>query len=150
MHQVNPEEGEHTAWGSSLGNRCVSYHLIFTLFLNSPFKGTGFGSLSILAAQTVDCTITTVTLSVHQSELARSRIASAGLQDRITVYNMDFRECIQYPEWAGSFDRFISIEMIENIGKDFIAEYWRVVDWALKKTSAIGVAQVISMPEART
>ena len=39
--------------------------------------------------------------------------------------------------------------MIENVGKDFIPEYWRVVDWALKEDNAIGMVQVISMPESR-
>ncbi|KAF8813872.1 CFS1-like protein, partial [Phlegmacium glaucopus] len=112
--------------------------------------GTGFGSFAILAAQTVpDCTIDTITLSIYQTELARKRIAEAGLSDRITVYNMDFRESLKKPEWKGAFDRFVSIEMIENVGKDFIPEYWRVVDWALKEDTAIGMVQVISMPESR-
>jgi len=62
---------------------------------------------------------------------------------------MDFRESLKKPEWKGAFDRFVSIEMIENVGKDFIPEYWRVVDWALKEDTAIGMVQVISMPESR-
>jgi cyclopropane-fatty-acyl-phospholipid synthase len=62
---------------------------------------------------------------------------------------MDFRECLLKPEWGGAFDRFISVEMIENVGKDFIAEYWTVVDWALKPSTGHGVVQVITMPEAR-
>lgn len=61
---------------------------------------------------------------------------------------MDFRECRNKPEWAGSFDKFFSIEMIDNLSKDFIGEFWSVVDWALKPKAAIGVVQVISMPEA--
>lgn len=61
---------------------------------------------------------------------------------------MDFRECRKKPEWAGVFDKFISVEMIENVGKDFIREYWSVVDWALKPITARGVVQVITMPEA--
>ncbi|KAF8634283.1 hypothetical protein AX17_004238 [Amanita inopinata Kibby_2008] len=111
--------------------------------------GTGFGSLAILAASTIDCTIETITLSVHQATLARKRIEGAGLTDRITVHNMDFRECMNKPEWKESFDRFISIEMIENVGKDYLEDYWRVVDWALKKDAGVGFVQVISLPEAR-
>ncbi|KAH9852500.1 CFS1-like protein [Lenzites betulinus] len=111
--------------------------------------GTGWGALSITLAKTVDCTIDTVTLSLEQRDLAVARIAKAGLSDRITVHYMDFRQCMDKPEWAGAFDRFISIEMIENVGREFIEEYWKVVDWALNPKSAIGVVQVISMPEAR-
>lgn len=81
--------------------------------------------------------------------MAIERIKEAGLSDRITVHLMDFRESLNKPEWKGAFDRFVSVEMIENVGKDFIKEYWSVVDWALKSGNAAGVVQVISMPEAR-
>ncbi|KAH9841018.1 S-adenosyl-L-methionine-dependent methyltransferase [Rhodofomes roseus] len=111
--------------------------------------GTGWGALAILMAQTVDCTIDTITLSTEQAELATRRVADAGLADRVKVHYMDFRECRNKPDWAGAFDKFFSIEMIDNLSKDFIAEFWSVVDWALKPRTAIGVVQVISMPEAR-
>ncbi|KDQ13376.1 hypothetical protein BOTBODRAFT_33696 [Botryobasidium botryosum FD-172 SS1] len=112
--------------------------------------GTGWGSLSILAAQTVpDCTIDTITLSAQQAALARERIATAGLDDRITVHYMDFREALNKPEWQGAFDRFVSIEMIENVGRHFIEEYWRVVNWTMKPANSVGVVQVITMPEER-
>jgi cyclopropane-fatty-acyl-phospholipid synthase len=113
-------------------------------------QGTGWGCLAILAAKTFNCTVETVTLSSNQAALARKRIAEAGLSDRITVYCMDFRECKLKPEWAGSFDKFISIEMIEHVGKDFFIEYWAVADWALKPDTGVGVVQGISIPEART
>jgi cyclopropane-fatty-acyl-phospholipid synthase len=111
--------------------------------------GTGWGSLAILAATSVDCKIDTITLSVHQKDLAEKRIQAAGVSDRVTIHLMDFREVRSKAEWEGAFDRFISVEMIENIGKDFITEYWDVVDWALKPKTAVGVVQVITMPEAR-
>ncbi|TBU38075.1 Mycolic acid cyclopropane synthetase-domain-containing protein [Dichomitus squalens] len=112
--------------------------------------GTGWGSLAILMASTVECSVDTITLSVEQHDLAVERIEKAGLSDRVTVHYMDFRMCRERTEWAGVFDKFISVEMIENVGRDFIEEYWRVVDWALKPKTSVGVVQVITMPEART
>ncbi|KAF5330271.1 hypothetical protein D9758_014453 [Tetrapyrgos nigripes] len=110
--------------------------------------GSGWGSMAILIAQSVpDTTIDTLTLSVHQQTLARERIAAAGLQDRITVHLMDYRDMPS--SWEGAFDRFISIEMIEAVGAEFIVTYWRQVDWALKKKGGVGVIQVITIPEAR-
>lgn len=101
-------------------------------------------------AQTIpDCTIDTITLSTSQTAFVKEKIAEAGLSDRITIHVMDYREALRKPEWKGAFDRFVSIEMIENVGKDFISEYWRVVDWALKEDTAIGMVQVITMPESR-
>lgn len=112
--------------------------------------GTGWSTLSITAAKLhPDCMIDTVTLSIEQTQWARARIEKEGLSDRITVHNMDFRECKNKPEWKGAFDRFISVEMVENIGKDFIQDFWEVADFALNQRDAVSVVQVISMPEAR-
>ncbi|KAJ6462469.1 CFS1-like protein [Mycena sanguinolenta] len=111
--------------------------------------GTGWGCLAILAAKTFDCTVETVTLSFNQAALARERIEDAKLSNKITVHCMDFRECTLRPEWAGSFDRVISVEMLNHIGKDFLIKYWEVMDWALKPDTGVGVIQGICIPEAR-
>ncbi|KAF5382311.1 hypothetical protein D9757_008471 [Collybiopsis confluens] len=110
--------------------------------------GSGWGSLSILIAQTIpDTTIDTLTLSVAQQGLARERIRAVGLQDRINVHLMDYRNMPS--EWEGKFDRLVSIEMIEAVGREFLETYWEKVNWALKKKDAVGVVQVITIPEAR-
>jgi len=92
-------------------------------------------------------TVDTLTLSVQQQSLARQRIASAGLQDRIKVHLMDYRNMPS--DWEGVFDRVVSIEMIEAVGAEFLARYWQIVDWAMKKKGGAGVVQVITIPEAR-
>lgn len=119
------------------------------LFTFGP-KGTGWGSLAMAAVTTFDCTVDTITLSSNQCDLAKKRIVDAGLSDRITVHCMDFRECKLNPQWAGAFDKFISIEMIEHVGKDFLVEYWSVADWALNSGTGVGVIQSITIPEARS
>ncbi|KAF8589859.1 cyclopropane-fatty-acyl-phospholipid synthase [Ramaria rubella] len=111
--------------------------------------GSGWGALSILAVQTTGCTVDTLTLSSEQHELATKRIEAAGLSDKITVHLMDYRDCKLRSEWKHHFDRFVSVEMIENVGKDFLETFWNVVDWALKTDDAVGCVQVISIPEAR-
>jgi cyclopropane-fatty-acyl-phospholipid synthase len=111
--------------------------------------GSGWGSMAILIAQTVqDTKIDTITLSVQQQTLAQERIAAAGLESRITVHLMDYRN--MPPEWKGAFDRVVSVEMIEAVGAGFLETYWKVVDWAMKLKGGVGVVQVISIPEART
>lgn len=110
--------------------------------------GSGWGSMAMLIVQTVPGTrVDTLTLSEQQQELAQARIRAAGLEDRITVHLMDYRSMPL--EWKGSFDRVVSIEMIEAVGKDFLEGYWRTVDWALKPKDAAGVVQVITIPEHR-
>ena len=80
-----------------------------------------------IASSFPDTTIDTLTLSVHQQSLARERIREAGpeIASRIRVHLMDYRDIP--PEWEGLFDRVISVEMIEAVGKEFLERYWEVV-----------------------
>lgn len=109
--------------------------------------GTGWGALAIHIAQQYPHTeIDTITLSSAQQVLAEKRIAVLGLENRIRVHLMDYRN--MPPEWEGQFSRFVSIEMIEAVGREFLEGYWKVVDWAMERKGAVGVIQVISIPEA--
>lgn len=73
--------------------------------------GTGWGGFAIHAARNYGCRVTTTTISESQYELARQRVADAGLSDRITLLKKDFREL------EGEFDKLVSIEMIEAVGE---------------------------------
>ncbi|GJJ15179.1 hypothetical protein Clacol_009455 [Clathrus columnatus] len=108
--------------------------------------GSGWGQLAIEAVKLTGCTVDTITLSVRQQKIAQERIHAAGLQDRIAVHLMDYRS--MPPDWEGTFDRLVSVEMIEAVGKDFLETYWKIVDWALKKKDAAGVVQLTTIPEA--
>ena len=99
------------------------------------------------AVQTTGCTVDTLTLSVEQKRLAEERILAVGLQDSITVHLLDYRSLP--PSFDRAFDRVVSIEMIEAVGKEFLPTYWNVVDKALKKDRGLAVVQVITMPEGR-
>ncbi|KIK91248.1 hypothetical protein PAXRUDRAFT_830996 [Paxillus rubicundulus Ve08.2h10] len=110
--------------------------------------GSGWGSMAILIAQRFPgTTVDTLTLSVQQQSLAQARIKKAGFEDRVTVHLMDYRTMPS--SWHSLFDRVISIEMIESVGAEFMVDYWRIIDWALKSQGGIGVVQVITIPEAR-
>ena len=109
--------------------------------------GSGWGELAIQACRSADVQVDTITLSSDQKELAEQRIAAAGLSSRIRVHLMDYR---QMPEsWQGAFDRVISIEMVEAVGIEFLPEYFKWIDWALKRRGGVGVIQGITMPETR-
>ena len=112
--------------------------------------GSGWGALAIEAVRLTGCTVDTLTLSVAQKELAEERIRQMGEEysSKIRVHLMDYRAMPK--EWEASFDRMVSVEMIEAVGKEFLEEYWRCVSWALKERDAMGCVQVITIPEART
>lgn len=110
--------------------------------------GSGWGSLAILLAQTIPgTTIDTLTLSSQQQFLAQARISAAGLSERITVHLMDYRAMPK--AWESAFDRVVSVEMIEHVGREFLEAYWAMVDWAMKTKGGVGVVQVNTIPEAR-
>ncbi|MBT8441658.1 MAG: cyclopropane-fatty-acyl-phospholipid synthase family protein [Gammaproteobacteria bacterium] len=80
--------------------------------------GTGWGTLAIHAASRYGCRVTTTTISKEQYELARQRIAAAGLADRITLVLEDYRDL------TGQYDKLVSLEMIEAIGYDQYEAYF--------------------------
>ncbi len=100
--------------------------------------GSGWGSFAIRAVQTTGCTVTTTTISPAQKELAEARIKAAGLSDKITVLLTDYRDL------EGSFDKVISIEMIEAVGHAFLDTYFGKIQDVLRP-NGIAVIQVIAM-----
>jgi cyclopropane-fatty-acyl-phospholipid synthase len=108
--------------------------------------GTGWGSFAIKAVQETGCTVTSLTLSVEQKDLAEDRIAKAGLSDKIKVLLCDYR-ALEVPE-EGPFDKLISIEMLEAVGREFLGTYFSCVDKLLKKDGGVAVFQCITIPES--
>ncbi|MEA2227529.1 MAG: cyclopropane-fatty-acyl-phospholipid synthase [Solirubrobacteraceae bacterium] len=85
--------------------------------------GTGWGALAVHAAQHHGCRVTTTTISAEQHERALARVHEAGVQDRVTVLLQDYRQL------HGTYDKLVSIEMIEAVGwKDFGTFFQRCSD----------------------
>ncbi len=81
--------------------------------------GSGWGGMAIHAARHHGCRVTTTTISRAQAEYARARIRAAGLEDRITLLERDYRDL------DGRFDKIVSIEMIEAIGAAAYPTFFR-------------------------
>jgi cyclopropane-fatty-acyl-phospholipid synthase len=81
--------------------------------------GSGWGGLAIHAAREHGCRVTTTTISARQHELARRRVREAGLEDRVTVLMEDYRDL------RGSYDRLVSVEMIEAVGWQYFDDFFR-------------------------
>jgi cyclopropane-fatty-acyl-phospholipid synthase len=72
--------------------------------------GTGWGGLAVHAARTRGCRVTTTTISHEQRDYAVEQVRRAGLSHRVTVLLEDYRDL------RGTFDKLVSIEMIEAVG----------------------------------
>ncbi len=102
--------------------------------------GAGWGGFAIHAAQHYGCRVTTTTISQQQHDLAAERIAAAGLGGRITLLQQDYRDL------TGSFDRLVSIEMIEAVGHRHLPTFFRICAERLKADGA-ALIQAITMPD---
>ena len=79
--------------------------------------GTGWGGLAIHAARNYGCRVTTTTISQEQHDWAKARIEAAGLADRITLLLEDYRDL------RGTYDKLVSVEMIEAVGHQYLDTY---------------------------
>lgn len=104
--------------------------------------GTGWGGWSLHAAKRHGCRVTTVTISRAQYELARERIAAAGLADRVDVQLCDYRHL------KGQYDKIVSIEMMEAIGHRYLDAFAGVIDRVLKPEGLVAL-QFITCPDDR-
>jgi cyclopropane-fatty-acyl-phospholipid synthase len=100
--------------------------------------GSGWGGLALRAAQTRGVRVTTVTISREQHALATARVAAAGLSDRIEVRLCDYRDL------TGTYDKLVSVEMIEAVGHQFYETFFATVQRLLKPTGA-AVIQAITL-----
>ncbi len=80
--------------------------------------GTGWGGFALHAARHYGAHVTTTTISREQHALASQRVAAAGLQDRVTLLLQDYRDL------QGTYDKLVSIEMIEAIGAQYLDTFF--------------------------
>jgi cyclopropane-fatty-acyl-phospholipid synthase len=93
--------------------------------------GTGWGGFALFAAERYGCRVTTTTISREQHSYARERVRAAGLEDRVTVLLQDYRDL------RGSYDRLVSIEMIEAVGWQYFRTFFRRCSQLLKPDGAM-------------
>lgn len=101
--------------------------------------GTGWGGLAVHAATRYGCRVTTTTLSREQHAAARARAARAGVADRVTVLLEDYREL------SGSYEKLVSVEMIEAIGWRYFDTFFATVSDRLVE-GGTAVIQAICQP----
>jgi cyclopropane-fatty-acyl-phospholipid synthase len=104
--------------------------------------GTGWGGFAIHAAGRYGCQVTTTTISERQYELARKRVAKAGLADRVNVIKKDYRDL------EGTYDKLVSIEMIEAVGHQYLDGFFHKCAELLAPDGAMAL-QAITVPDRR-
>ena len=83
--------------------------------------GCGWGGLGLYLGHLADVEVVGVTLSKEQLAIAQKRAELAGVADRVSFQLMDYREV------TGSFDRIVSVGMLEHVGVGHLDEYFMTV-----------------------
>jgi cyclopropane-fatty-acyl-phospholipid synthase len=102
--------------------------------------GTGWGGFAIYAASHYGCKVTTTTISKQQFDVAQQRVQAAGLEDRVTLLMEDYRDL------QGSYDKLVSIEMIEAVGPQYLDTYFAKCS-SLLKPDGIMLIQAITIQD---
>ena len=95
--------------------------------------GTGWGSFALHAAKNYGCHVTTTTISDNQFSYVSDLIRKENLLSQITLLNSDYREL------EGSFDKIVSIEMIEAIGADHVSGFFNKVSSLLRPSGLMAL-----------
>lgn len=104
--------------------------------------GTGWGAMAIYMAEQYGCQVTTTTISEEQHAYAEQKIKERGLEDKITLLKEDYRNL------TGTYDKLVSIEMIEAVGKQFLPSYIKVCE-SLLKSGGLMAIQAITIADQR-
>ncbi|MDN7128456.1 class I SAM-dependent methyltransferase [Pseudidiomarina sp. 1APR75-15] len=104
--------------------------------------GTGWGGLAVYAAKHYGCKVTTTTISNEQYEYAKQKVQEEGLAEQITVLKNDYRDL------QGQYDKLISVEMIEAVGRHYMATYFQTCSRLLKPDGKMAL-QAITIADQR-
>lgn len=104
--------------------------------------GCGWGALANSLASHGDCKVTAITLSPSQLAWARQHAPDATTPERVNFRLQDYRDV------RGQFDRIVSIEMFEAVGKAYWSDYFSQLKSCLKPGGR-AVLQIISLEESR-
>ncbi|RMH46174.1 MAG: class I SAM-dependent methyltransferase [Alphaproteobacteria bacterium] len=98
--------------------------------------GCGWGGMALYLASVADVEVTGITLSEQQLAVAQARARAAGLEDRVRFELRDYRQL------GETFDRVVSVGMLEHVGITHLGEYFMKVRDVLKPD---GVALIHSI-----
>jgi cyclopropane-fatty-acyl-phospholipid synthase len=137
----------YTHEGQTLENAqtCKQDHILDSLALAPGQRvleiGFGWGGLAERILER-GCQVTGVTLSPSQLAYAEKRLSGAGHSESSDLRLQDYRDV------TGTYDRIVSIEMMEAVGRAYWPSYFATIRERLARDGQ-AVLQVITLDESR-
>ncbi len=104
--------------------------------------GCGWGSFAQHAAATRGCRVTGITISQEQLRYGQAEVQRTGLADQVDLQFRDYRAM------TGVFDKLVSIEMVEAVGREYLGTFFAKCSELLKSKGRMAL-QCITIPNAR-
>jgi cyclopropane-fatty-acyl-phospholipid synthase len=105
--------------------------------------GCGWGALALHMARHYGVRVKAFNLSIEQLSWARARARREGLDDRVEFIEDDYRNV------SGSFDAFVSVGMLEHVGRRSFGALADVLERTVKRTGGRGLLHFIGRDEPR-
>jgi cyclopropane-fatty-acyl-phospholipid synthase len=101
--------------------------------------GCGWGGMALYLAQVADVEVLGITLAEEQLKLARQRAEAAGLARKVRFELLDYRKLDQ------TFDRIVSVGMMEHVGAASLGDYFQVVNDRLAPDGVALIHSIMTM-----
>ena len=95
--------------------------------------GCGWGGFSEYLAKKYDVSIDCITISKKQLEFTKRRIFQAGLNNKVNVMFLDYRDLKE------KYDKVASIEMIEAVGEKYLDKYFNTIKKSLNTNGTAAI-----------
>ena len=102
--------------------------------------GCGWGGFSEFLAKNYDCQITALTISREQFKFTTERMEKANLTSKVKVVFCDYRNI------KGQFDKVLSIEMFEAVGREYWKTFFEKIKTILKPNGNVSL-QLITIDD---
>ena len=95
--------------------------------------GCGWGGFSEYLAKNYNVSIDCITISKKQFEFTKKRISDAGLNNKVNVLFLDYRDL------RDKYDKIASIEMIEAVGENYLGKYFETIKKSLNENGSAAI-----------
>ena len=99
--------------------------------------GCGWGGFSEYLAKNYDVLIDCITISKKQYDYAKKRISKSGLDNKVKVKFLDYRDLKE------KYDKIASIEMIEAVGEKYLNDYFKTIKVCLNNGGKAAIQSIV-------
>ena len=99
--------------------------------------GCGWGGFAEQIAKNYDIQLDCITISKKQYEYAKAKINKLGLNHKVNIKMMDYRDIRK------NYDNIVSIEMIEAVGEKYLSSYFKSIKENLMPDGRAAIQSIV-------